>query len=112
MKDFNAAISINSRNDEDYNCRGNAYYAQGKYKKAIADFSRAIELDPNNANYYNNRGLAFYNQGSYKEALCNYNKAIELSPENEIYRRNKAKISFAHLLLLNIEKENNRCIMM
>lgn len=66
IKSYSLAILL-SPDSFKYNCRGVAYYLDGKYKdkskyeKAIADFSESIRLSPNGLNTaYADRALAYY----------------------------------------------------
>ena len=66
IKSYSLAILL-SPDSFKYNCRGVAYYLNGKYKdkskyeKAIADFSESIRLSPNGLNTaYADRALAYY----------------------------------------------------
>ena len=66
IKSYSLAILL-SPDSFKYNCRGVAYYLNGKYKdkskyeKAIADFSESIRLSPNGLNTaYADRAQAYY----------------------------------------------------
>ena len=50
--------------------RGNAYFDQRDYPRAIADYSEAIRLNPQYANAYSNRGLAYEELGDHARAAA------------------------------------------
>ena len=62
--------------------RGNQYYNQQDYQKAIAQYTQAILLDPKNAYAHLNRGLAYYVQGYTDKGINDYNQACQLKPQS------------------------------
>ncbi|MDR2734326.1 MAG: tetratricopeptide repeat protein [Spirochaetota bacterium] len=60
FNDMNAAIEIDPYNDAAYNKRGNIYFRQGNFDKALADFSKAIAMKPSAAAYTNRASLYLY----------------------------------------------------
>jgi len=62
--------------------RGNSYFEQGKYDKALAYYNRSVKLRPDAPDILNNRGSAYFKLQSYKEALADYNRSLELKPDN------------------------------
>src|SRR4029078_533755 len=62
-----------------YNGRGNRYYGNREYDRAVADYNEAIRLDPPNAVLYNNRGSSYYSKGDCDRALPDYSEAIRLN---------------------------------
>jgi tetratricopeptide (TPR) repeat protein len=63
-----------------YSERGNAWYAKGEYKRALADYDLAIALNPTFAHGYYNRACAYYYLKEYKLATADFTRAIELDP--------------------------------
>ena len=63
-----------------YTHRGMAYFAESKYKEAIADFSLALKQDENSykAAYY--RGVVKSVLKLYSEAIDDYNLSLEINP--------------------------------
>jgi tetratricopeptide (TPR) repeat protein len=55
VQNFNKAIELNPRNNDNYNDRGTIFNDLGDYDSAIRDFNKAIELNPRNASGYYNR---------------------------------------------------------
>lgn len=60
-----------------YITRGNIYFRQEEYAKAIADYKTALQIDPklNELNY--NIGRCYYRLGQYPDALTYFDKAIK-----------------------------------
>ena len=56
MADYTEAIRLDPKLAVAYNSRGNVYYDEGDYDRAIADYNEAIRLDPKYAFAYNSRG--------------------------------------------------------
>jgi tetratricopeptide (TPR) repeat protein len=63
-----------------YNNRGNVYYTNAQWDKALADFTKAIELNPLYPNSYSNKGSVNIYLGRYQEALKDNEKALSISP--------------------------------
>ena len=61
--------------------RGNTYYNNGDYERAIAKYTEAIRRKPKYADAYNGRGNAYYSKGDYDRAISDYNEAIRLNPK-------------------------------
>ncbi len=61
-----------------YNSRGDAYFFQKEYEKAISDYSRAIELKDTHPYY--NRGQAYYKLKIYDQAMKDFSKTVEINP--------------------------------
>ena len=64
-----------------YVYRGNAYFKNSEFDRAIADYNKAIELDPRDAITFNNRGLSYFEKGEYERAIADNTTAIELDPK-------------------------------
>ena len=91
IRDYNAAIALNSENARVYNDRGNAYYEKGSEKgdflnaffdTAIDDYSKSIELNSKDAGTYKNRGITYVAKNESDAAIKDLNKTIELDPED------------------------------
>jgi Tfp pilus assembly protein PilF len=78
-----------SRNEavEAYN-RGNAYYWEGDYDRAIADYNQAIRLDPNHYQTYFNRGWVYSYKGMNDRAIEDYNATLRIDPNDANARNN------------------------
>ena len=65
-------------NAADFFERGEAFYAENKYKEAINEYNKALEVEPDNAEYYNSRGVAYYGLERYYYAISDFINAIRL----------------------------------
>lgn len=79
--DFNTALTYNPDYSPVYVNRGNIYYEQGDYARAIEDYGRAIELRDEEIHIpYYNRGNAYYELGDYSQALNDLSESINANP--------------------------------
>lgn len=62
--------------------RGNDYYHEQMYEKAIEEYSKAIALNNYDIDAYNNRGLAYYQIGLYDLALKDFDRVIAAYPDD------------------------------
>jgi len=60
------------------NNRGEAYYEQGEFDRALTDYNHVIRINPRLAKTYYNRANVFRAQGRFSEAVAQYTRAIEL----------------------------------
>jgi tetratricopeptide (TPR) repeat protein len=60
-----------------YNARGNAYYRNKEYRRALADYGAAIKLDGTCGQCYNNRGMARNQKGDYDGAIADFTAALK-----------------------------------
>jgi tetratricopeptide (TPR) repeat protein len=65
-----------------YNNRGNAYFADKDYDRAIADYTETIRLDPEDALAYFKRGNAHEAKKDYGRAIADFTEAIVLNPND------------------------------
>ncbi|HEX5689475.1 MAG TPA: tetratricopeptide repeat protein, partial [Roseiflexaceae bacterium] len=70
--------------------RGNAYYSQRDYARAIADYEEIMRLDPQNALAFASRGNAYFVQRDYARAIADYDEATRIDPQNAIAFYNRA----------------------
>jgi len=61
--------------------KGNDYFKQGDYQKAIEQYDEAIRLNPQYAKAYYNRGIAYYYLSQYEQAIQDFGEAIRLNPQ-------------------------------
>ncbi|WP_445247829.1 tetratricopeptide repeat protein [Microcoleus sp. OTE_8_concoct_300] len=87
IKQLTAALSVAKPNNAAldptaiYFYRGNAYYKQKEYDRAIEDYNQALLLNPKDVDALYNRGNAYYNKGEYDRAIADYNQALLLNPK-------------------------------
>lgn len=60
--------------------RGNFFFEQGNYVRALRDYEQALELSPLSAMAYKNRGSVYARRGDLVGALGEFDAAIELDP--------------------------------
>jgi tetratricopeptide (TPR) repeat protein len=64
----------------DFKDRGEYYYHQKEFAKAVIDFSEAIKLSPSNATFYYYRGTANYKSGNKTASEADFAKVLQLNP--------------------------------
>ncbi|KAK1287724.1 hypothetical protein QJS10_CPB19g00894 [Acorus calamus] len=62
--------------------KGNAYFKDKQWQKAINCYSEAIKLNGKNATYYSNRAAAYLELGSFIQAESDCSNAINLDKKN------------------------------
>jgi tetratricopeptide (TPR) repeat protein len=77
LQDFNAAITLDSKNERAYNDRGIVYFKLLNDKvTALKDFEKSISLNNEFVPAYTNVGLVYISDSLYNDALIVLNKAI------------------------------------
>ena len=79
---------------EDIMQKGNAYYREGDYDKAIEEYEKLVDEGFVGTSLFYNLGNANYRIGKIGYAILFYEKALELSPSDEDVKHN---LDFAHL---------------
>ena len=64
---------------QSYFDKGNSFYNEGDFDKAIADYTKAISIDPKYAEAYYNRGQAYYRKKNMRRRLRITPKALSYS---------------------------------
>ena len=73
------AIGIDAKSRGAFTHRGDAYYAIGKYVRAIADYNVSIGLGSQVPSTFVSRGNAYYKSGNYGRAIADYDQALRLN---------------------------------
>jgi tetratricopeptide (TPR) repeat protein len=80
----NEAIQLKPNNPDGYFWRGNAFFHQGKYSRAIDDYSEDIRLKPRNSDNlavaYVSRGNAYYHNREYENAITDFTLVLNFRP--------------------------------
>ncbi len=79
---------------EDILQKGNTYYREGAYDKAIEEYKKLVDEGYVGTSLFYNLGNANYRIGKIGYAILYYEKALELSPSDEDVKHN---LDFAHL---------------
>jgi len=78
---------------EDTLQKGNVYYREGAYDKAIEEYKKLVDEGYIGTSLFYNLGNANYRTGKIGYAILYYEKALELSPSDEDIKHN---LDFAH----------------
>jgi tetratricopeptide (TPR) repeat protein len=80
-KSYERAIKLDKRDADAINNEGTVFYAEKKYRTAIARYNKAISISPNAASFWSNLGTAYYSRGKFDEMTKAYTRAIQLDPD-------------------------------
>jgi tetratricopeptide (TPR) repeat protein len=87
LADFDRAIIIDPKSGASRYNRGDFYYAQGNFSKAVTDFQQVIQLDANSSNAIIAKGVIALIQNQPVQAIEQFNKAQQQEPNNpDIYK--------------------------
>jgi tetratricopeptide (TPR) repeat protein len=87
-KSYEHAIKLDKKYADAINNVGTVYYAEKKYRGAIARYKRALELSPDSASIWSNLGTAWYARGKYELMSEAYTRALQLDPE--VFEKNNS----------------------
>jgi tetratricopeptide (TPR) repeat protein len=71
-----------SQTDDDHVKRGDVFFKEKLYDRAIAEYSQAIKKNPQNVAAFTARGRAYHWKDDYDKAIDDYSKAIQIDPQN------------------------------
>ncbi len=83
---MDGGVGVNE-NAEYWFKKGNKFFNEGEYEKAIECYKKVTQINPKDAEAWNNKGVAYDKLGDYKKAIKCYNKVIEIieiNPEIEL----------------------------
>jgi tetratricopeptide (TPR) repeat protein len=89
IKDFSAAIALDSDNAEAFSNRALAYQMSGDLDRALPDYDRALSLNPKFQIAYFNRGNARAARGDKAGAVADFTQAIALKPDFGVAYRSR-----------------------
>lgn len=102
INDFSTAINLNT-NIIAYKNRGDEYYRQGDFLRAISDYTTAIEIEPENEVLYYSRAEANLGLGEFLAAVVDYTYIISLDQTDATAYYNRG-ICYA-----NLNMKSNAC---
>lgn len=76
------AVIKNSVKFEAYLKKGNDYFSNAEYPKALGEYTKAVELDSGSAEAYYRIGSAFFNLAEYSNAVRNYTECLKINPKH------------------------------
>jgi tetratricopeptide (TPR) repeat protein/sugar lactone lactonase YvrE len=79
QKEFDAILSQEPRHVSALNNRGNLYFAQGDFERALDAYRTAEEVDPGDGGIRINAALAYYRLGKLPEARTKFKEATQLN---------------------------------
>ena len=99
-----------------HHARGDKYFQEKKYGKALKHFTMSAELDPRFRISFNSRAIIFTELKQYDKAFEDYTKAIQIKPNNCITITNRSAQSvgrpvgrlFRSFLLISIPKKKKK----
>jgi tetratricopeptide (TPR) repeat protein len=80
-KSYERAIKLDKKYADAINNEGTVFYAQKKFRTAIARYTKAITITPNSASFWSNLGTAWYARGKFEEMTKAYARALQLDPD-------------------------------
>lgn len=115
---YSNTLKINPHSPRLYVCRGNTWYCNGNYDKAIEDYTTALNIN-NSADAHYNRGLAWFAKLDYTKAIEDFTQAITLKSDySDVYntaignawfaakKYNKAIANYSEAININETFEN------
>jgi len=73
-------------NAEEYSLRGDNYFSERNFDKAIEDYSETIKFEPDNPFAYYKRGLSYINKKEIELAIADLEMAVKIDPHNKDFR--------------------------
>jgi tetratricopeptide (TPR) repeat protein/sugar lactone lactonase YvrE len=78
LHELERILELNAGSSAAHNNRGNIYYTQGEYERALEAYRYAAQLDPSDGGIKLNLALAQYRLGRTREATDSFNEAVTL----------------------------------
>ncbi len=73
---------IHPEKADEHREKGNGFFKQGNFSKAIEEYEEAIKRNPKDPKIYNNLASCFIKVMRYNDAMKQVEKVLELDPEN------------------------------
>jgi tetratricopeptide (TPR) repeat protein len=77
-RSFQAALALDSKNEEARYGLGRLYSMQNRFPEAVEQFEATVRIDPKNYKAWDNLGVCFDSLGRDSDALRNFTKALDL----------------------------------
>jgi lipoprotein NlpI/transglutaminase-like putative cysteine protease len=77
LADANEAVKLVPNSPTSLQCRAEAYFEAGEFKKSVDDYSTAIALGATKSRYYHHRGISKFYAGLLDEAAGDFIKASD-----------------------------------
>ncbi len=110
LKDFEAAVALDSALWKALQNRGVSRANLGDNKGALVDFDAVIRLNPNYANAWFNRGQLKYDQNDVTGALEDYNQAIQLQSNDAAFFNSRGHANYRLGQLREALADYNRAV--
>lgn len=82
LKVLSLIFLLFSCTDSNLSDKGDEYFNNGHYKKAIESYNKYLEVNPVNEDVLYNKGRAYEELENYEKAVENYKKVLDKSPRN------------------------------
>jgi tetratricopeptide (TPR) repeat protein len=80
-KSYEHAVKLDKKYADAINNEGTVFYAQKKFRTAIARYTKALTISPGSASFWSNLGTAWYARGKFEEMTKAYARALQLDPD-------------------------------
>ncbi|HMY67592.1 MAG TPA: tetratricopeptide repeat protein [Leptospiraceae bacterium] len=77
-----SAVKKNTVKFEMHLKKGNDYFSDADYPKALREYAKAVELDSGSAEAYYRIGSAYFNLAEYPNAVQNYTECLKIDPKH------------------------------
>ncbi|NOU08229.1 MAG: tetratricopeptide repeat protein, partial [Hyphomicrobiaceae bacterium] len=84
LQSMNDRVRRESKNSDILNDRGNWYFKNKDFDKAIADYTKVVEIKPDSFAGFFNRGLAYQEKSEHLRAAADFSRAIERKSEEAV----------------------------
>src|SRR5690606_13848205 len=73
----------------EYYNKGQSFYTNKEYEKAIKEYEKAVKIDKNFAFAWDKLGYSYRQLGQYKKAIKYYDKSLKINPKGKMPLMNK-----------------------
>ncbi len=76
-------INYSPRVERAYALRGNAFFKEGNFKKAISDYKNSLKINDTQSIVWHNLGISYLKINNLKDAINSLKKAISINKQQE-----------------------------